>query len=237
MFTVSGAPQAVLATGVDDGGPRGRQLRRDVLRCPLRLETDATLLTHPMIRSCRLSRSSPTTPARNNPIFRKETEGPRSHVSSHVHQGLIGIVATRLSWPLLCVHRQLLPRATLAATNYEQDSSRHPPIRPRRHTRCVVVPPGFSRPQRVVTKRPVREERVTAVEFDVPGPTRSVVVVRGDRFACALVTNRPVFELRATERPLPITPILPAGLDRQLSPTPNPGVIWNSNGFNTSGQG
>lgn len=87
MFTVSGTHQTVLPIDVDDGGPRDRQLRRDVLRCPLRLETGPTLLTQPMIRSCRLSRSSPTTPTRNNLIFRKETEGPRSHVSSHVHQG------------------------------------------------------------------------------------------------------------------------------------------------------
>lgn len=110
-------------------------------------------------------------------------------------------------------------------------------MRLRHHTCCVIVPPGFSRPQRVVTKRPVVEERVTGVEFDVPGPTRSVVVVRGDRFACALVTNRPVFELRATERPLLIMSILPASLDRRLGPTPQSGVDWNSSRFNTSRQG
>lgn len=110
-------------------------------------------------------------------------------------------------------------------------------MRPPCYTCCVNVPPGFSRPQRVVTKRPVVEERVTDVEFDVPGPTRSVVVVRGDRFACALVTNRPVFELRATERPLPMTHILPASLGRRLGPTPKSGVNCNSSHFNTSRQG
>lgn len=51
------------------------------------------------------------------------------------------------------------------------------------YTRCLIVPPGFSLPQRVVTKRPEMADRVTSRLLEVPEPTRSVTVVRGERFA------------------------------------------------------
>lgn len=65
-----------------------------------------------------------------------------------------------------------------------------------------MVPFGFSRPQRVVTKRPEVADRVTPRVLALPPPTRSVVVVFGDRFACPLVTNRPVRALLEIDRPL-----------------------------------
>lgn len=71
------------------------------------------------------------------------------------------------------------------------------------------VPPGFCLPQAVVTNRPDVAERVTERRFDVPAPTRSVVVVRGDCFARPLVTKRPVRALLLTERPLAITVSFP----------------------------
>ena len=68
-------------------------------------------------------------------------------------------------------------------------------------TLWLIVPPGFSRPHRVVTHRPLVADRVTDLVFEVPGPTRSVVVVFGDRAACFVVTKRPVFALRDTDLP------------------------------------
>lgn len=56
-----------------------------------------------------------------------------------------------------------------------------------------------------MTKRPDVADRVTERLLEVPGPTLSVVVVRGDRAAWALVTKRPVPALRLTERLLAIT--------------------------------
>lgn len=51
-----------------------------------------------------------------------------------------------------------------------------------------------------VTNRPVEADRFTLWPFPVPKPTRSVVVVRGDLEAAALVTKRPVRALRLTDR-------------------------------------
>ena len=51
-----------------------------------------------------------------------------------------------------------------------------------------------------MTKRPLVAERVTGRALEVPGPTRSVVVVRGDRFAWAVVTKRPDRALLLTDR-------------------------------------
>jgi hypothetical protein len=42
-----------------------------------------------------------------------------------------------------------------------------------------------------VTKRPLDADRLTAREFPVPDPTRSVVVLLGHRAAAALLTKRP----------------------------------------------
>lgn len=84
---------------------------------------------------------------------------------------------------------------------------REAPARPRSdQTFWLIVPPGFSLPQRVVTKRPDVADRVTERLLEVPDPTLSlVVVVRGDRAAWALVTKRPLRALRLTERLLAIT--------------------------------
>lgn len=51
-----------------------------------------------------------------------------------------------------------------------------------------------------VTNLPVEADRFTLRPFPVPLPTRSVVVVRGDRAAVAFVTKRPVLALRLTDR-------------------------------------
>lgn len=67
------------------------------------------------------------------------------------------------------------------------------------HTCWVIVPPGLRRAVPSVTNRPVDAERDTAWLLLVPEPTRSVVVVRGDRVAAALVTKRPVRALRLTD--------------------------------------
>lgn len=63
-----------------------------------------------------------------------------------------------------------------------------------------MVPPGFRRAVASVPNRPVEAERFTLLLLLVPEPTRSVVVVRGDRFAVDLVTKRPVRALRLTDR-------------------------------------
>ena len=55
-------------------------------------------------------------------------------------------------------------------------------------------------PVAVVTNLPVLALRVTVLALPVPRPTRSVVVVLGDAFACLVVTNRPVRALRLTDR-------------------------------------
>lgn len=53
---------------------------------------------------------------------------------------------------------------------------------------------------RAVTNFPVDAERFTARALLVPVPTRSVVVLDGERFAVVLDTNFPVLALRLTVR-------------------------------------
>ncbi len=64
-----------------------------------------------------------------------------------------------------------------------------------------MVPFGLLRAWLAGTNCPVAALRVTERLFDVPDPTRSVVVLLGHRAAAALLTNRPVPALRLTVRP------------------------------------
>jgi hypothetical protein len=74
-------------------------------------------------------------------------------------------------------------------------------------TFCWTVPPGLRFTVASVTNRPVEAERLTDRLFEVPVPTRSVVVFPGHRATVAFETNRPVLALRLTlraiGRPLP----------------------------------
>lgn len=66
----------------------------------------------------------------------------------------------------------------------------------------MIVPPGLFLAVRAVTNFPVDAERFTARALLVPFPTRSVVVLAGERLAVALDTNFPVLALRLTVRPM-----------------------------------
>lgn len=59
-----------------------------------------------------------------------------------------------------------------------------------------MVPPGSLLPREVGTKRPVAAERVTVRLLLVPDPTRSVVVLLGQRAAADFGTKRPEAALR-----------------------------------------
>jgi hypothetical protein len=58
-----------------------------------------------------------------------------------------------------------------------------------------VAAPAF------VMNRPVAALRLTVLEFDVPRPTRSVVVLPGQRPVVAFETNRPVDALLLIDPP------------------------------------
>jgi hypothetical protein len=65
-----------------------------------------------------------------------------------------------------------------------------------------MVPPGFRFAAASVTNCPVAAERFTAVVFEVPVPTRSVVVLLGQRAAAAAETKRPDPALLFTVLPM-----------------------------------
>jgi hypothetical protein len=62
--------------------------------------------------------------------------------------------------------------------------------------------PGFAAAFFAVTNSPVAAERWTVLELLVPVPTRSVVVLLGQRAAAALLTKRPDAADRLTLLPI-----------------------------------